>query len=93
MAKKPATKAEREHYARVVEIGCIVSTCRRPAEIHHLLTGKGLGQKSSNRDVLPLCPIHHRNGGPGIAIHAGVETWQEIYGTELDLLEQVRGML
>lgn len=85
--RKPPTKAERDHYTKVVEIGCII--CQQPAEIHHLLTGKGMGMKSSNMDVIPLCPNHHRNGGPGVAIHAGVKTWQDRLGSEREHLARV----
>lgn len=91
MAKKRATKAEREHLSRLVELGCVI--CGRQAEVHHILTGVGMGQRASNYDALPICPDHHRNGGHGVAIHAGKRTWEENYGRELELLEQVRGML
>jgi len=91
MTKKKATKAEREHYARVVELGCVI--CRSPAEVHHLLTGKGLALKSDNSRVIPLCPTHHRNGNRGIAIHAGIESWESKHGTELHYLELVRDAL
>ena len=37
--------------------------------------------------------IHHIRAGQGMAIHAGRAGWEEAYGTELELLEQVRGML
>lgn len=87
MAKRTPTKAEREHYTRVVELGCVI--CRMPAEIHHLLTGKGMGQKSSNFDVIPLCPTHHRNGNRGVAIHAGIESWELNHGTEQHYLQLV----
>lgn len=86
-------KSERNHLNNVSELGCIV--CRNlgfgasPAEIHHLRTGCGAGQRASHFDVLPLCPAHHRTGGYGVAIHAGQKMWEEIYGTERELLAQV----
>jgi hypothetical protein len=86
MAKRP-TKAEREHYSRVIELGCVI--CRMPAEIHHLLTGKGMGQKSSNYRVIPLCFFHHRGGNRGEAIHAGIKTWESKHGTEESFLRKV----
>ena len=76
-----ATKAEAEYIARVVDLGCVV--CKRPAEYHHMLKGAGMGRKSSHYDGFGLCPDHHRNGGPGVAIHAGVKTWEAKYGGEL----------
>jgi hypothetical protein len=90
MAKRP-TKAEREHYSRVIELGCVI--CRMPAEIHHLLTGKGMAQKSANNRVIPLCPTHHRNGSTGVAIHAGIKTWEAKHGTEEHFLKLVQDAL
>lgn len=91
------TKDEKKHLDRVCEIGCIV--CRNlgygksPAEIHHIRSGMGAGQRNSHFNTLPLCPIHHRNGGHGIAIHGGQETFESNYGTELELLAQVNQLL
>lgn len=90
-------KAEREHLSKVVALGCVV--CRNEgfgpteAEIHHLRSGMGMGQRNDNFSVLPLCPAHHRLGGIGKAFHAGRRTWEANFGTERDLLEQVRGEL
>ena len=98
MAKKrKPTKAESEHMDRVAQLGCIVCINNgyrdTPAEIHHPRTGVGGAQRSPHTTVLPLCPIHHRTGGHGIAIHAGQETWEALYGTETELLHQVEGLL
>jgi hypothetical protein len=81
MTKKRASKAEREYMAKVAELGCVI--CKAPAHVHHMLAGAGMGQKSSNFDTFGLCPDHHQNGGIGVAIHAGVKTWEEKHGTEL----------
>lgn len=88
---RKASKAERAWLDRVASLGCCV--CRCEAEIHHLLTGKGMGQRASHFDVIPLCATHHRNGGHGVAIHSGVKTWEANFGTELEHLERVRAML
>ena len=74
---------------RLVELGCII--CRRPAEIHHLRSGVGMGQRS--KDMIPLCPEHHRLGNRGTAFHAGPRSFEERYGTESELLERVRRAL
>ena len=82
---------------RVAAIGCIV--CRNngytdtPSEIHHIRAGQGMAQRAKHTEVLPLCPFHHRIGGHGNAIHAGIETWQKTHGTELKLLDQVQSLL
>jgi hypothetical protein len=91
------TKAEKLHLSRVAGLGCIA--CRNaghgesPAEIHHIRAGQGMGRRASNYETIPLCPLHHRAGGYGVAIHAGRAAWEHAHGAELDLLEQVRGLL
>jgi hypothetical protein len=91
MPRKQPTKAERQHLDRVARLGCIV--CGRPAEIHHLLNGAGMGQRADNYTCIPLCQAHHRTGGHGVAIHAGKKTWEQRFGTELELLERTRELL
>ncbi|EPK3183987.1 TPA: hypothetical protein NKO55_000282 [Enterobacter asburiae] len=86
-------KADRIHLQKVANLGCVV--CRNlgfgysPAEIHHLRRGCGAGQRSAHKRSIPLCPPHHRTGGYGVAIHAGQRKWEENYGSEEALLEQV----
>ena len=97
MGKKSANKDEKAHMTAVAALGCIV--CRNlgypdsPAAIHHTRASAGGGQRSSHYEVLPLCPTHHQTGGYGVAFHAGSECWQRKYGTEVELLEQVRKLL
>lgn len=89
--------AERLHLSRVASLGCIV--CRitgyefTPAEIHHPRTGMGMSQRASHFDAIPLCHIHHRTGGHGLAIHSGQKTWEAKFGTETELLAQVKELL
>lgn len=85
------TNKERDHLAKVASLGCII--CENFAEIHHIRTGMGMGQRNTNFNVIPLCHTHHRTGGHGIAIHAGKKTWQEKFGTELELLNKVKNKL
>lgn len=93
-AKKRAPQADREHMGVVAGLFCVV--CRNlrlgdsPAEVHHVRFLAGAGQRSGNFDTIPLCPPHHRIGGYGIAIHAGRETWELKFGTEADLLAQIK---
>lgn len=83
----------------LARIGCIV--CRNygrwnvPAEIHHLLGIKyrATGKKACDSATIPLCANHHRNGGHGTAIHAGVKTWEAMYGTQEEMLEQVNAII
>lgn len=85
------TKAERQHYDKLSQIGCII--CRQPAEIHHLRTGMGLGMRNDYNNAIPLCPSHHRIGGYGVAYHAGRLQFEKNFGTELELLERVHKLL
>lgn len=80
----------------VDQVGCAV--CRfhmgiedSPAEIHHMLEGQ---RKLSHYMIIPLCPIHHRQGVPGHpsrhsvnGMHGGLEAFEKAYGTEQSLLE------
>lgn len=91
------TKAENKHLARVAALGCIV--CKNlghedtPAEIHHCSKGTGQAVRADNYHVIPLCAIHHRQGGHGVAIHSGRKTWEQKYGTEAELLTLVNAEL
>jgi len=64
-----------------------------PAEIHHLRAGKGLAQRSDDDHALPLCPLHHRTGGFGMAFHAGKRTWEKRFGAEAELLKEVNARI
>lgn len=91
------TSAERRHLSRVAQLGCIV--CLReglgetPCEIHHPRSLAGMGQKASHFNAIGLCPTHHRTGGHGVALHAGQRTWEARFGTEAELLADVRRRL
>lgn len=96
MANK--TKAEKKHLDAVAQVGCIVCKMNgyddTPAEIHHIRDGVGIGQRSSNYDCIPLCPIHHRTGGHGeIGFHQAPRSFESRYGTEQELLEMVNELL
>lgn len=81
--------------------GCIA--CRMdgnpgtPCELHHIRETAGMGQRASDDDVLPLCPMHHRGtmhrpgrDGHVPSIHLDRLAFIAEYGTELELLEKVR---
>lgn len=88
--KKARTAAEKRYHARVAALGCMI--CGKQPQLHHA-TGAGMGLKSSNYDVIPLCITHHLEGGYGMAIHAGTQEWESLYGTQDEMLEIVRQML
>lgn len=88
------TAKEKIYMGKVAELGCCI--CSQAAEIHHQLSGEGMGQRASNYKIMPLCPSHHRNGGYKVAIHAGIKAWEELYGSEVEWIqwtqEQVNGV-
>lgn len=82
------TDREKLWIDRVVNLGCIVPGCWRPACFHHTGIQKTLGRKNHYRLGLGLCPTHHQNGGHGVAIHAGKQTFEKNFGTEISLLRK-----
>jgi len=94
MAK--ATSADKRYFERVASLGCIVCNNNfsfdTPAEIHHIGNGT-MGKRASNSEVIPLCHIHHRTGNSGVAVHSGRKAFEDNYGTEQELLEQVKELL
>ena len=74
---------------RIAALGCII--CHKPAELHHLRDGAGMGQRG--KEVIPLCPYHHRQGPFGEAIHNGYKTFAKKYGDERYLLDKVNKIL
>lgn len=96
MARGDANEYEQEHMDKVAALGCIA--CRKlgyydsPAQCHHIKTGYP-GMLAPHTKTLPLCNLHHTDGGHGVAFHAGKEEWEKKFGSELDLLEEVYRML
>ena len=93
---KRATVAEQRHADRVADLGCWV--CRvhlgvfTKCEIHHIKSGVvGIGRRS--KLIIGLCPIHHRLGGHGVALHAGVKTWEARFGRQIDMVREIENEL
>lgn len=92
------TKDERNHYARIADGGCIACNVLgygfSPCEIHHIRTGTGAGRKSHWSKAIGLCPNHHRLGGYGVAIHAGIDGFENSIGmSEVELLSKQLDLL
>ena len=79
-----------KYLSKVAELGCFI--CKMPAEIHHRRTGMG-HKRANDDDVIPLCHVHHRTGGYGVAFHAGAKKWQENFGSELEMIEKVKNTI
>lgn len=84
------------HWTRVAELGCIVTG--GPATIHHVHGGscrfhgihKGLGQKTSDWLVIPLCAELHYLPPDGIDCgRISVIEWETRYGTQVEHLLEV----
>jgi len=85
-----ATKRERRYMTKVAALGCIVPECQAEANIHHIRTGYGGGQKAPHQLVIPLCKEHHQGD---FSIHGSPREFQNVIGSELDLLAQTIDML
>ena len=65
-------------------------------DAHHIKrhldgTKLGMGQKSPDRDAIPLCRgLHHWNGSQ---VNMPMEEFEAAYGNELDLLEATQELL
>jgi len=85
------SKVEKQYLDKVAALGCLI--CKSPAEIHHLRMGMGMGQRNDYLHAIPLCPVHHRTGNYGTAIHAGQKAFEKNFGSEEALLNQVNKLL
>jgi hypothetical protein len=91
------TKTEKEQYAKLARLGCIL--CKQlevrniedsPTEMHHI---RRFGGKRSLAPVIPLCAYHHRLGDS--AVHQlGHKGFERYWGfSEMDLLEKTNDLL
>lgn len=92
MAKKVATKLERDHMSKVASLGCLI--CQRPAIVHHIrnngLGNFGIGNRASHFETIPLCPEHHTGK---FSIHNSKQEFESMYGTEKELLIKTKNEL
>jgi hypothetical protein len=91
------TKTEKEQYAKLARLGCIL--CKQlevrniedsPTEMHHI---RRFGGKRNLAPVIPLCAYHHRLGDS--AVHQlGHKGFERYWGfSEMDLLEKTNDLL
>lgn len=97
MKGRTPTKAEREWMDAARELGCIVCLLQYgqtpPAAIHHL---DGKTKPDAHFKTIGLCYNHHQGGeseGDFISIHPWKKRFQDAYGREDELLEQVKQRL
>lgn len=83
-----ATNEEQRWMNWIVDHGCVV--CRSPALVHHLLSG---GRRVGHLDTIPLCYLHHqsgRNDKQVVSRHPWRKQFEQRYGTEQELLNNLR---
>jgi hypothetical protein len=92
-----ATKAEKDHYAKLARLGCILCKQQQvrnledsPVEMHHI---RRFGMRRENAKVIPLCAYHHRLGDS--AVHQlGSKGFTRYWGvTQEELSDQVEELL
>jgi hypothetical protein len=87
--KNLPTTTQRKYWDKITQLGCVVKNheCAGRITINHCFTGAG-GRKDHDK-VIPLCWNHHLSKEFGIDGRGkySKKTWQEHYGTELQLLE------
>lgn len=77
----------KDYMARVAQLPCVLcdelGVGPSKAEVHHIRTGQGTGERASDFLTIPLCPDCHR--GPN-GIHGDRSLLRIIKAEELDLL-------
>jgi hypothetical protein len=74
------------YMATVATLPCLICGTR-PVECHHPIHGRFAGRKSSDLDVIPLCPGCHRMA------HEMRAEWIRLYGPDVDMIPRTRAMV
>ena len=86
MARKTKTKLEKQHMNKVAQLGCIICG-NSEVHLHHIrYPGLGMGKRSTNFEVIPLCQPHHQGN---LSVHGSPKLFEEKFGTQKQLLERV----
>ena len=96
MRKRIEDISDKEYMDIVASIGCVACMIDgnpgTPAELHHPRERVGAAEKAPDRDVIPLCPDHHRNGSVVPSIHKHQPMFHRFYGETYDLVKKTREM-
>lgn len=94
------TVADKERGDKLRELGCIVCVnehnVHTPPAIHHLF---GKTREGCHQLTIPLCAFHHQipdiefKPPKWFTFHGQRSDFEEAYGTEQELLEQVNGLI
>jgi hypothetical protein len=90
---------EKIHLNKVARLGCYC--CRVdgdgevPAMIHHIREGKGMGQRASHFETIPLCEGHHQGNfdTSKLAFHRSPKKWRERYGRESEIVAGINAVI
>ena len=88
--------SDKEYMDIVARLGCIACLVDgnpgTPAELHHPREKAGASERAPDKDVIPLCPDHHRTGSVVPSIHKHQPMFRRFYGGTYELVARVRGM-
>ena len=82
-------KKDKERFEKLKQIGCIACAQKgffNEAIVHHIRKFTGLALRPPHDKTIPLCPEHHNMGNE--SIHLNKKKFEELFGTELYLLDQ-----
>jgi hypothetical protein len=82
-------KKDKERFEKLKQIGCIACSQKgffKEAIVHHIRKFTGLALRPPHDKTIPLCPEHHNMGNE--SIHLNKKKFEELFGTELYLLDQ-----
>ncbi len=94
--------SEREYMQKVAELGCcacflLSGQWGTPAAIHHVMGSRRTGvTPEPHKEVLGLCPSHHQGHDPkkaGGYVHGRLAEFEELFGSQLTLIEMTRNYL
>ena len=85
---------EAAEYMRAVKmLPCVICGRPGPNDAHHCQSGRFSKARSSDFDVISLCPPCHRQEyGPG-AYHYSKRAWEAAHGLDTDYIERTRAMV
>lgn len=79
IAPERGTARCRAHMALVAQLPCVCCGAW-PVQLHHPIHERFAQRKSSDLDVIPLCPPCHRH------LHASPAAWRDQHGPDTDFI-------
>ena len=67
----------------VAQLPCCICDAH-PVELHHPIMGRFAQRKSSDFDVIPLCPRCH------LSLHASPQAWRLRFGSDVGWIDRTR---